>query len=160
MGMAVSVVGNHEFDRGTDELRRIPGATDGTFTDGVDACDDVGLPSDYCFPDSQNQPFAGTDFPYLAANVVVKGTTTRCCPRTRSSTWVAGSVWVSSVWSPRPPAPSSPPPASPTSTSSTRPTPFNRWAAVLQGQGVQSIVALVHEGGVPETPAQVAGCAS
>ncbi|SCX52745.1 5'-nucleotidase [Klenkia marina] len=158
MGMAVSVVGNHEFDRGTDELRRISGATDGTYTDGIQACADVGLPSDYCFPDSQGQRFAGTDFPYLAANVVVKGTTTPMLPPYEILEVGGGQrVGVIGVV---------------TETTDTIVAPtgiadvdfideaeaINRWAAVLQGQGVQSIVALVHEGGTPETPAQVSGC--
>ena len=38
MGLDVSSVGNHEFDRGTEELRRISAATDGTYTDDVTAC--------------------------------------------------------------------------------------------------------------------------
>src|SRR4029450_14082021 len=38
MGLNVSSVGNHEFDRGTEELRRISAATDGTHTDEVVAC--------------------------------------------------------------------------------------------------------------------------
>lgn len=51
LGMDYSSVGNHEFDRGTDELLRI----------------DV----DSCFTDSTGDTtFDGADFPYLAANVV------------------------------------------------------------------------------------------
>ena len=74
MGMVVSVVGNHEFDRGTDELRRISGATDTLATDDVSACEGVDAGVTGCFPTSTGQPFTGTDFPYLAANVVDKGT--------------------------------------------------------------------------------------
>lgn len=58
MGLDVSGVGNHEFDRGVTELIRMQ--------DG--GCH----PVDGCyFPD---QPYAGADFPWLAANVVKKGT--------------------------------------------------------------------------------------
>ena len=41
MGLDVSSVGNHEFDRGTQELRRISAATDGTYTDNVTACQGI-----------------------------------------------------------------------------------------------------------------------
>lgn len=158
MGMAVSVVGNHEFDRGTDELRRISGVTDGTFTDGITACEDVGLPSDYCFDDSTGQPFTGTDFPYLAANVVVKGTSTPMLPPYEILDVGGGQrVGVIGVV---------------TETTSTIVAPtgiadvdfideaeaINRYVPQLQAQGVQAIVALVHEGGEPETPATVSGC--
>jgi 5'-nucleotidase len=74
MGLDASSVGNHEFDRGTQELRRISGATDGTFTDNVTACQGVTVGVTGCFDDSTGAAFHGTDFPYLAANVVSKRT--------------------------------------------------------------------------------------
>ncbi|MBA2417112.1 MAG: bifunctional metallophosphatase/5'-nucleotidase [Geodermatophilaceae bacterium] len=60
LGMDYSSVGNHEFDRGTDELLRIDGG----------GC--VGEQNvDSCFTDSTGDTrFDGADFPYLAANVV------------------------------------------------------------------------------------------
>ena len=79
MGLDVSSVGNHEFDRGTEELRRISAATDGTFTDDVVACPETlnGKPfvvgTDGCFGTGEHA-FHGADFPYLAANVVSKET--------------------------------------------------------------------------------------
>ena len=79
MGLDVSSVGNHEFDRGTDELRRVSAATDGTYTDDVIACPTTldGEPfvvgTDGCFGEGQHA-FHGADFPYLAANVVSKET--------------------------------------------------------------------------------------
>jgi 5'-nucleotidase len=79
MGLDVSSVGNHEFDRGTDELRRISGATDNTYTDDVTACPATlnGEPfvagTDGCFGEGEHA-FDGADFPYLAANVVDKAT--------------------------------------------------------------------------------------
>ena len=58
MGLDVSGVGNHEFDEGVTELKRMQ--------DG--GCH----PVDGCyFP---GQPYAGADFPWLAANVVKQGT--------------------------------------------------------------------------------------
>jgi 5'-nucleotidase len=79
MGLDVSSVGNHEFDRGTEELRRISAATDGTHTDDVVACPEtlggeafeVGV--DGCFGEGEHA-FHGAEFPYLAANVISKET--------------------------------------------------------------------------------------
>src|SRR4051794_39743253 len=73
MGLDASSVGNHEFDRGTDELRRISAATDGTYTDDVTACQGVTVGVDGCFG-TDGHEFEGTDFPYLAANVLDKAT--------------------------------------------------------------------------------------
>jgi 5'-nucleotidase len=56
MGLDVSSVGNHEFDEGTDELLRMQKGG----CHPVDGC---------YFPD---EPYAGADFPWLAANVVKK----------------------------------------------------------------------------------------
>ncbi len=73
MGMDVSVVGNNEFDRGTQELRRISGATDGQYTDDVTACQGVTPGVDGCFGQGEHA-FTGANFPYLAANVVSRET--------------------------------------------------------------------------------------
>jgi 5'-nucleotidase len=79
MGLDVSSVGNHEFDRGTEELRRISAATDGTYSDDVVACPETlnGKPfvvgTDGCFGEGEHA-FHGAEFPYLAANVVSKET--------------------------------------------------------------------------------------
>jgi len=54
IGLDVSSVGNHEFDRGTDELRRISAATDGEFTDDVAACDGVTPGVDGCFGEADH----------------------------------------------------------------------------------------------------------
>src|SRR5215218_3029098 len=80
MGLDVSSVGNHEFDRGTEELRRISAATDGTYTDDVVACPEtlggeafeVGV--DGCFGNGDGHDFHGAEFPYLAANVLDRAT--------------------------------------------------------------------------------------
>ncbi len=63
LGLDVSSVGNHEFDEGLKELKRMvqggcQPAPKGCFTDANG--DDI--------------PYAGTDFPYLGANVVKKST--------------------------------------------------------------------------------------
>jgi 5'-nucleotidase len=73
MGLDASSVGNHEFDRGTEELRRISAATDGTYTDDVTACQGIVVGETGCFGEGEHA-FDGADFPYLAANVVSKET--------------------------------------------------------------------------------------
>src|SRR4051794_27625658 len=73
MGLDVSSVGNHEFDRGTQELRRISAATDGSYTDDITACEGVTAGVDGCFGEGEHA-FRGADFPYLAANVRDKET--------------------------------------------------------------------------------------
>ena len=62
LGLDVSSVGNHEFDEGTAELRRM--------VDG--GCH----PTIGCFKDLEGNaiPYGGADFDYLAANVVDKDT--------------------------------------------------------------------------------------
>ncbi|GAA1872188.1 bifunctional metallophosphatase/5'-nucleotidase [Asanoa iriomotensis] len=55
LGMEITSVGNHEFDEGTDELKRLQYGG----CHPVDGCQD-------------GDPFYGADFTYLAANVVTK----------------------------------------------------------------------------------------
>ncbi len=64
MGLDVSSVGNHEFDEGTAELLRMQQGG----CHPVDGC---------YFPDA---PYEGADFQWLAANVVKKDGSARCCP--------------------------------------------------------------------------------
>src|SRR4051812_41635138 len=72
MGLDVSSVGNHEFDRGTTELRRISAAPEGQSSDTVPACRGVTVGVDGCWNDSPGSPFAGPASPSPAANVVSK----------------------------------------------------------------------------------------
>lgn len=58
MDLDYSSVGNHEFDRGFAELQRIEAG----------GCSPE--PDDDCFPTSTGGEFAGTGWPYLAANVI------------------------------------------------------------------------------------------
>jgi 5'-nucleotidase len=58
MGLDLAAVGNHEFDRGTAELRRIQDGGCAAFT-AREPC--------------RLEPFAGAGFTYLAANVVDEG---------------------------------------------------------------------------------------
>ena len=73
MDLDVSSVGNHEFDKGVTELIRMQEGG----CHPVDGC---------YFPD---QPYAGADFEWLAANVVKEGTRKTSSLRTGSRTSVA-----------------------------------------------------------------------
>ncbi|MFF5027915.1 bifunctional metallophosphatase/5'-nucleotidase [Streptomyces collinus] len=127
----VTSVGNHEFDEGARELARLQNG----------GCH----PTDGCYTDKK---FKGADFPYLAANVlddktgkpILKpywvwkkkdvrigfiGVTLEGTPGIVSADGVKGLKFKDEVET------------------------INKYAKVLQRQGVQSIVALIHEGGFP-----------
>ncbi|MFJ3718808.1 bifunctional metallophosphatase/5'-nucleotidase [Streptomyces sp. NPDC090057] len=127
----VTSVGNHEFDEGARELARLQNG----------GCH----PTDGCYGDGK---FQGADFPYLTANVLnektdrpilkpywvwkkkdVKigfiGVTLEGTPDIVSADGVKGLKFKDETET------------------------INKYAKVLQRQGVQSIVALIHEGGFP-----------
>ncbi|MFJ8538654.1 bifunctional metallophosphatase/5'-nucleotidase [Streptomyces sp. NPDC093591] len=127
----VTSVGNHEFDEGAKELARLQNG----------GCH----PTAGCYTDEE---FEGADFPYLAANVLdektgkpilkpywvwkkkdVKvgfiGVTLEDTPGVVSADGVKGLKFKDEVET------------------------INKYAKVLQRQGVKSIVALIHEGGAP-----------
>ncbi|MCH0566109.1 bifunctional UDP-sugar hydrolase/5'-nucleotidase [Streptomyces sp. MUM 2J] len=131
LDLDVTSVGNHEFDEGSTELARLQNG----------GCH----PTDGC---STEDGFAGADFPYLAANVLddatgkpilkpywvwrkggIKigfiGVTLEGTPGIVSADGVKGLTFKDEVET------------------------INKYARVLQRQGVQSIVALIHEGGYP-----------
>ena len=142
MNLAVASVGNHEFDRGRDELRRMQKG----------GCH----PTDGC---RNGDGFAGATFQYLSANVVdqakersaplfpatairtiagVKigfiGETLRNTPRIVTPTGVQGLAFLDEA------------------------TTANAYAAELEQQGVKAIVLLVHEGGEQSANADPNGC--
>lgn len=142
MGLDVSGVGNHEFDEGVDELLRMQNG----------GCH----PQDGCyFPD---EPYAGADFPWLAANVVQQATGKTPLPPTwvkkirgvkvgfigmtleATDTLVAaegiqGYEFLDEVET------------------------ANRQARRLQRQGVQTIVVLLHEGATQDpAPGEINEC--
>ncbi|MFQ3558128.1 bifunctional metallophosphatase/5'-nucleotidase [Streptomyces gramineus] len=131
LDLDVTTVGNHEFDEDARELARLQNG----------GCH----PTDGCYTDKK---FKGADFPYLAANVLdektdrpilkpywvwkkkdVKigfiGVTLEGTPGIVSADGVKGLAFKDEVET------------------------IDKYAKVLQRQGVQSIVALVHEGGFP-----------
>ncbi|MEU3982937.1 bifunctional metallophosphatase/5'-nucleotidase [Streptomyces sp. NPDC026672] len=136
----VTSVGNHEFDEGRAELTRLQNG----------GCH----PTEGCYTDKR---FKGADFPYLAANVLdektkkpilkpywvwkkkdVKigfiGVTLEGTPGIVSADGVKGLVFKDEVET------------------------INKYAKELQRQGVQSIVALIHEGGFPASSAYNYDC--
>lgn len=144
LGLDVSSVGNHEFDQGIDELNRI---IDGGCHD-EDGCSD---------PD---QPYEGTDFPYLGANVVNEDTGMPVLPpawvkqfddgarvgfigmtlegtdEIVSGDGIEGIEFEDEVET------------------------ANTYSKMLEMAGVNGIVVLLHEGGVPESPAYNYDCDS
>ncbi|MEW2462944.1 bifunctional metallophosphatase/5'-nucleotidase [Microbacterium sp. NPDC047426] len=142
LDLDVTSVGNHEFDEGAKELARLQNG----------GCH----PKDGCYADKK---FEGADFPYLAANVLdektkkpilkpywvwkkngVKvgfiGVTLEGTPDIVSAEGVKGLSFKDEVET------------------------INKYAKVLQKQGVKSIVALLHEGGFPASTSYNYDCDS
>ncbi|MER5533477.1 bifunctional metallophosphatase/5'-nucleotidase [Streptomyces mirabilis] len=143
LDLDVTSVGNHEFDEGAKELGRLQNG----------GCH----PTDGCY--DKKAKFRGADFPYLAANVTdektgkpilkpywvwkkngVKvgfiGVTLEGTPNIVSADGVKGLKFGDEVET------------------------INKYAKVLQRQGVKSIVALIHEGGAPASTAYNYDCDS
>lgn len=141
LGVQVSAVGNHEFDEGKAELLRFQKG--GCRTD--DGCYD---------PD---QPYQGLDFPYLAANVIddrthlpilppvwIKyvngalvgfiGMTLEGTPNIVTAAGVAGLTFKDEVET------------------------ANAYAKLLKFIGINAIVTLIHEGGIPTNGAYNNNC--
>lgn len=143
LDLDVTSVGNHEFDEGAKELARLQNG----------GCH----PTDGCY--DKKAKFRGADFPYLAANVTSEktgkpilepywvwkkngvkvgfiGVTLEGTPNIVSAEGVKGLKFGDEVET------------------------INKYAKVLQRQGVQSIVALIHEGGAPASAAYNYDCDS
>jgi 5'-nucleotidase len=150
MGLDVSSVGNHEFDRGTDGLRRVSAATDGyeaTHGGTVGACDGVTPGIDGCWQDSTNSVFHGANFPYLAANVVDKTTKQPILPPYQVFD-VAGGKKVALIGVVTKTTPTL---VSPDGIADVdfldEATAVNSYVPELRTQGIQAIGVLIHEGG-------------
>ena len=143
LDLDVTSVGNHEFDEGAKELARLQKG----------GCH----PTAGCYVEGEE--FEGADFPYLAANVLdektnrpilkpywvwkkkdVKvgfiGVTLEDTPGVVSADGVKGLKFKDEVET------------------------INKYARVLQAQGVKSIVALIHEGGAPASGSYNYNCDS
>jgi 5'-nucleotidase len=133
IGVDINAVGNHEFDRGVQQLLRIVKG----------GCDTTSAERQSCAGISR---YAGANFPFLAANVVGRddekpilpptlvreiegvrigfiGAVTRSTPGIVVPSGVAGVRFLAEART------------------------LNHYARELQAQGVQAIVAAVHEGG-------------
>ncbi|GAB3362464.1 bifunctional metallophosphatase/5'-nucleotidase [Modestobacter lapidis] len=152
MGLDVSSVGNHEFDRGTQELRRISAATDGRFSDDVTACEGVTVGVDGCFGTDEHA-FSGARFPYLAANVLDTATGAPMLPPYQVFTTPDGSriALIGVVTETTPTI------VAPAGIADVRfvdeAEAVNRYVPELQADGIEAIGVLVHEGGEAEGPA-------
>ncbi|WP_411129680.1 bifunctional metallophosphatase/5'-nucleotidase [Streptomyces sp. x-19] len=143
LGLDVTSVGNHEFDEGRTELTRMQRG----------GCH----PKDGCY--EKGKTFRGADFPYLAANVTddrtgkpilkpytvwqhkgVKigfiGVTLKGTPDIVNADGVKGLTFHGEVET------------------------INKYAKVLDRQGVKAIVALIHEGGMPASTSYNGDCDS
>ncbi|MDG4821096.1 bifunctional metallophosphatase/5'-nucleotidase [Asanoa sp. WMMD1127] len=141
MGMEITSVGNHEFDEGTDELKRLQYGG----CHPVDGCQD-------------GDPFYGADFTYLAANVVTKRLNLPLL--LPFNIRIVDGVPVGFVGMTLEGTPSIVNPAG------IQDVDFkdeiqtaNRYAALLRLLGVKSMVLLLHEGGSQSgSPQPVDGC--
>ncbi|MGW2817962.1 bifunctional metallophosphatase/5'-nucleotidase [Streptomyces sp. NPDC001415] len=139
----VTAVGNHEFDEGATELARMQNG----------GCH----PTEGCY--EKGKKFRGADFPYLAANVTSEktgkpilkpytvwqkngvkigfiGVTLEGTPNVVTASGVKGLKFADEIET------------------------INKYAKELDRQGVKSIVALIHEGGMPSTNAYNDSCDS
>ena len=150
MGLDVSAVGNHEFDEGYRELQRLQRG--GCLDDGAE-----GENNQNSCPGSQG--FGGAQFQYLAANVIKKSTGRSILPRT----WVTkvGGVKVGFIGMTLQGTPNI------VTAAAVQGLRFgdevrtaNRLVPGLKDRGVQSIVVLLHEGGVTADFNAYDGCPS
>lgn len=130
LNLDVAGVGNHEFDEGTDELLRI--------IEG--GCH----PEDGCyFPGA---PYTGTDFEYLAANVVTKDDAQPFLPPVSIREYQGVKVGFIGMTLEETPTLVNPAGVASVDFHDEVET-ANKWAEHLQSEGVETIVVLLHEGG-------------
>ncbi len=142
MRLRFSAVGNHEFDKGVAELRRLqyggcaPAKSDGLLRSSADPA----------LLDPATGCFRGAQFEYLAANVLDEATGETLFPP-YAITRVQG-VPISFVGAVLKETPSI---VTPSGVAGVRfldeAATINRYAAELEQQGVHALVALIHQGG-------------
>ncbi len=141
IGLDYNAVGNHEFDEGVTELRRMQRGG----CHPVDGCLD-------------GDGFGGADFDFLAANVVDE-TQPHPLPAVRHRERRPGRQGRLHRHDPRGHAHDRDAGRHPgRGRSRTRPTRSTAWSPHLKRQGVDAIVVLLHEGGLP-TALDINGCA-
>ncbi|MGE7390968.1 bifunctional metallophosphatase/5'-nucleotidase [Streptomyces sp. NPDC004126] len=141
LNLDVSSVGNHEFDEGKTELRRM----------AYGGCH----PTEGCF--EYGKTFTGAQFQYLAANVTDEKTKRPLMSPT--FIWKKGEVKIGFIGVTLEGTPDV------VSAEGVKGLKFgdevetiNKYAAELNKQGVKSIVALIHEGGLPANGAYNYDC--
>ncbi|RKF24731.1 bifunctional metallophosphatase/5'-nucleotidase [Micromonospora globbae] len=140
IGVRFSTIGNHELDRNLDYLRHM---MDGTCEGRPDG--------DLCFTDSTGERFAGADFDYYSANVV-DGATGELVVKPyhveRVDDGHGGTLPVGFIHATTSGTPNEGLSYWPADQLRFLPeaAEINRYAAELQAQGVQAVVAVVHEG--------------
>ncbi len=148
LGLDVTSVGNHEFDEGLTELAaddrgRLPAEPKGCFKDGNG--DDI--------------PYAGTDFDYLGANVVDKNTGENLPWLPGTTVKTVDGIKVGFIGMTLEATPTLVNPAGVSAVDfKNEVQTANAKVAGLKAQGAETIVVLLHEGGVQAAPAVVNGC--
>lgn len=131
LGMVVSAVGNHEFDKGREELLRIQNG-------GCEAAD----PTNVCLYGE----YAGAEFPYIAANVVDTATGETLLPPYIVEE--VDSVKIAFIGAVLEDTPTIVVPAGVAGLEFTdEAEAINSYIPELQEQGIETIIALVHQGG-------------
>jgi 5'-nucleotidase len=146
VGLQISSVGNHEFDEGVAELRRLQRGG----CHPVDGCQD-------------GDGFSGAKFDYLAANVLNKSNGLPILAPV--DVRLVGGVPVGFVGMTLEATPTIVNPAGITTvTFKNEVETANKWASILRLFGVKSLVLLIHQGGSQQTTApaipDVSGCAN
>ena len=131
MGLALSAVGNHEFDEGKDELLRMQNG----------GCH----PIDKC---QGPHPFTGAKFHYLAASTIVKDTGKTLFPPYEIRTFDGIPVAFIGLTLKGTPSIISPASAAGLEFRDEAET-VNAQVAELKAKGIEAIVVLIHEGGLP-----------
>ena len=150
MGFDVGTLGNHEFDEGGEEMLRLINGGQRTGPQALkeDANGQLVNTSDPDFP--------GADFPYIAANTILKSSGKTVLPPyqvvERDGVKV-GFIGVTTEDTPNIVAPDAVEPFQIADISDT----VNLYARQLQDQGVKAIVVLAHAGGQYQSPAAATG---
>lgn len=146
IGLEVTAVGNHEFDKGKAELQRMQnGGCKSAAAGGV-----IGQTT--CITNSQSRhdgKFGGAKFKYLAANVIDQATNQQLFPGTYIKQFGAAKIGFVGLTLQ----------ATPTSTSGAggltflnEATVINENAAQLKRDGADAVVVLIHQGGQTSAP--------
>jgi 5'-nucleotidase len=154
MNVDFASVGNHEFDKGSDELLRIQNG--GCHADGCTA-------APYATDHGTTSTYPGADFQYLSANVTVDATGETLFPsygikRFRSDSGRKFSIgFIGEVLKETPTI------VTPTGvaglTFSDEADAANEAVAQLERRGVNTAVLVIHQGGFQQTPVTLNGCA-